>query len=144
MKREKCRHDLVLVSEWDALTLGWRHVATLTLDIASSKTRVMPSGWDRMVCIACGAWLSLGLANDEPDAVKVEMRAAELARLTQAFFKRESNNILRVTTGLMADIDGAELAGMIIWNCDSAKQPDQDGELAGYLAACTTSHKEEP
>lgn len=87
----------------------------------------MPSGWDRMVCIACGAWLSLGPANDEPPAVKVEMRAVELARCSP-----------------YADIDGAELAGMIIWNCDSAKQPDQDGEWAGYLAACIASHKEEP
>ena len=33
--------------------------------------------------------------------------------LTQAFFKRESNNILRVTTGLMAGIGGMSLVAII-------------------------------
>ena len=33
--------------------------------------------------------------------------------LTQAFFKRESNNILRVTTGLMAGIGGVSLVAII-------------------------------
>jgi hypothetical protein len=30
-------------------------------------------------CLDCGAWLSLGESNDEPEQVRVEMRAAELA-----------------------------------------------------------------
>ena len=33
--------------------------------------------------------------------------------LTQAFFERESNNILRVTTGLMAGIGGMSLVAII-------------------------------
>jgi uncharacterized membrane protein len=33
--------------------------------------------------------------------------------LTQAFFKRESNNILRVTTGIMAGIGGVSLVANI-------------------------------
>jgi len=33
--------------------------------------------------------------------------------LTQAFFKRESNNILRVTTGIMAGIGGVSLVAII-------------------------------
>jgi uncharacterized membrane protein len=33
--------------------------------------------------------------------------------LTQAFFKRESTNILRVTTGLMAGIGGMSLVAII-------------------------------
>lgn len=33
--------------------------------------------------------------------------------LTQAFFKRESNNFLRVTTGLMAGVGGMSLVAII-------------------------------
>ena len=29
-------------------------------------------------CLDCGAWLSLGPSNDEPEAVRIEMRAAEM------------------------------------------------------------------
>jgi hypothetical protein len=32
-----------------------------------------------VVCQDCGAWLSLGPANDDSDAVRIEIRAAELA-----------------------------------------------------------------
>lgn len=36
-------------------------------------------------CLDCGAWLSLGPANDEPAEVQVEIRAAELAAEWKGF-----------------------------------------------------------
>lgn len=39
--------------------------------------------WDEFgarICNHCGTWLPLGPSNDEPEAVRVEIRAAEIAR----------------------------------------------------------------
>ena len=38
----------------------------------------IPDVADAMICAKCGAWLSLGPSNDEPEAVRIEMRAAEM------------------------------------------------------------------
>jgi hypothetical protein len=50
---------------------------------AQHNDSVMIAGSIRVVssrrCLDCGAWLSLGPANDDDDRVKVELRAAELA-----------------------------------------------------------------
>jgi hypothetical protein len=35
---------------------------------------------EHLVCLDCGKWLSLGPSNDEHEAVRVEIRAAQLAR----------------------------------------------------------------
>jgi hypothetical protein len=34
---------------------------------------------DCIACLDCRAWLSLGPSNDEPEAVRIEIRAAEIA-----------------------------------------------------------------
>lgn len=83
------------------------------------------------ICHECGAWLSLGPSNDAPPEVQVEMRAAVLDAMYE-------------TARRWDELDGAELAGVITFNFDSAKQPEQDGEWAGYLAAAIASHKEQP
>ena len=42
--------------------------------------------WHQVWCAWCGEWLPLGAANDEPEAVRVEIRAAELSRLNAGAF----------------------------------------------------------
>lgn len=67
---------------------------------------------------------------------RIELRAAEIASMPRTHTVAFDDAYL-----YPARLDGAELAGMIIWNYDSAKQPEQDGEWAGYLAAIS-SHEE--
>lgn len=60
----ECRHPRVR-SFW------WRNFVWIeTID---------PRYRARAICLDCKAWLPLGKANDEPEAVRVEMRAAEIA-----------------------------------------------------------------
>ncbi len=90
---------------------------------------------DAKRCADCGAWLPLGPSNDEPEAVKVEIRAAELAA-------RVDEQRVRDRWQLMSDVgfDGAEIAGWIENKYDSEKLPEQFGEHAGYLARCIVTH----
>lgn len=69
MSRKRCRHenadhlmpgDRFSMDDW-----GPCHV-----DIARCE---------QFRCVDCGAWLSLGPSNDEPESVRVEIRAAEIA-----------------------------------------------------------------
>lgn len=57
MKRVRCRHAGPPSSVWTAIK--------------------SPHGMFHRECQACGAWLSLGPANDEPEAVKVEIDTLE-------------------------------------------------------------------
>lgn len=87
------------------------------------------------ICADCGAWLSLGPAQDSgrhAAAVAVEIRAAELAQFLRdghAANKHKRAGLFYSTL----DFNGAEAAGHIEWAIDSAKVPEQDGEWSGWL-----------
>ena len=86
-------------------------------------------------CLDCGEWLGMGLANDDPMAVAIELRAAEIAaKVTE---QRATGK-----TAFLSDLgcDGAEIAGWIERQYDSEKLPEQPGEHAGYLARCIAEH----
>jgi hypothetical protein len=80
----------------------------------------------------CGAPMPFGPANDKPDVVKVEVRAAEIAALV-----KEAGRTARWS---QLGCDGAEIAGWIECKEDSAKLPEQDGEWAGWLAFAIHDH----
>lgn len=77
-------------------------------------------------CVTCSHWLSLGPSNDEPDCVKVEMRAAELAQ----DIERCGYTVLRQ--------DSDEIRG---WSCaEQNLREHSDAWQAGYLAAAIAAH----
>lgn len=76
--------------------------------------------WNQMWCDHCGTWLPLGPANDEPEAVKVEIRAAELA--AEKRIPRD-----------------AELFG---WRYHAAGLYPYPDEVVGYLARAIATHGE--
>lgn len=88
-------------------------------------------------CLDCGAWLPLGESNDKPEAVRVEIRAAELA----AEFTRER--------GTADDATVDENAGWLVhlneWtHLDRDRGfPKNDEQHAGYLAREIATHSEE-
>lgn len=90
-----------------------------------------------VTCDACGRWLPLGESNDEPEAVRVEIRAAELA----AEFTRER--------GTADDATVDENAGWLVhlneWtHLDRDRGfPKNDEQHAGYLAREIATHSEE-
>ncbi len=109
----KCKHERVHVFEW-----------------AEGDREEDAIRCEQHKCLDCGAWLSLGEANDDDPRVAVEIRAAEIA----------------------ADDD--ELMGM----CESfgwesllapkfSTDPVDDGYSqkwhAGYLARCIATHSED-
>jgi hypothetical protein len=81
------------------------------------------------VCLDCGTWLPLGKSNDAPDEVKVEMRAAELAHDNEHWARL-------VTKGVPGE--DREVDGFLMHY--SARAPQSDAELAGYLARCIHDH----
>lgn len=91
------------------------------------------------VCQDCGAWLSLGPSNDDSEAVRVEMRAAELAAdLVDDDHKRT------VFSGGGSTSD--ECWGWFLYdryisaNDVTATHVLSDAGLAGYLARCIATH----
>lgn len=84
------------------------------------------------ICADCGEWFGIGPANDDSDAVRIEKRAAELARRGD----------------LDGDWNGFESLGMVSPEAEHTplierdiaegrKYPrDLDAYLAGHLAAC--------
>jgi hypothetical protein len=112
----RCRHRF-------AMTI-MRHIKVPAHDDASSKTHAVTM----RQCEDCFAWLPLGKANDEPEAVRVEMRAAEMAASAM------DGDLL---TGLC---NGAEIAGWIEAIYDSQKVPEQPGEWSGWLAHYIHDH----
>ncbi len=83
------------------------------------------------VCPWCGTWLSLGPANDEPAAVKLEIRAAELA-------------VVLATLDGILDWQFApnewddERRG---WSmAETNMQQHTDAWQSGYLARCIATH----
>ncbi len=96
-------------------------------------------------CRWCRAPLGYGPASADTEQVEVERRAAELAAEIANATRRRS----RFSTWEKRDVryshirnmDGAEIAGHMIYQSNSAKQPEQPGEWAGYLAAAIGDDK---
>lgn len=94
---------------------------------------------EQLRCLDCGAWLSLGPANDEPAEVQVEIRAATLADVMER--EKLSSYFLQ----------GNEFDG---WSAHRHGTDFYSGEPiqnrrhwdAGYLARCIVTHddKEAP
>jgi hypothetical protein len=78
-------------------------------------------------CIDCGAWLSLGESDDAPDAVRVEMRAAELAAMLPDSF----DETMMEWAGRRHFVEGHEM-------------PTTFGSMAGWLAAAIATHAPQP
>jgi hypothetical protein len=63
---KKCEHENVNPYVWrESSYVGWGWFYARVLEEPGCKR-----------CLDCGAWLSLGESNDEPEQVRVEMRAA--------------------------------------------------------------------
>ena len=77
-------------------------------------------------CLDCGAWLSLGPANDEPAKVQVEIRAAELA----AEWKPVG--------GIVPCSTSTERVGWLLWPHEAPRTID---ESAGWLASQIQNHR---
>ncbi|MGE0206149.1 MAG: DUF1643 domain-containing protein [Hyphomicrobiaceae bacterium] len=93
----------------------WNRPSGAWIEAASAAGRHMVdfiSKWDRANCADCGEWLSLGPANDADERVQVEQRAVEIALLPRKWMLAPPYEPYRYPP----NIDGAELAGMIIWN----------------------------
>lgn len=87
-------------------------------------------------CLDCGAWLPLGPSNDEPEQVKIEMRAAEIAAVL-----RYSNKRL-ITLTSFAERRGLWLHAQAqrnkFWGlADGLTKYDH----AGYLARVISTHE---
>ncbi len=120
----KCRHEFRSRETWIAYMPG---VDAKHLDHyrdGSPKYNVMI---DTSNCMHCGAWLSLGPANDDDERVKVEIAAARLA----------IDGIDRWSATFEAY--GANLFD----NEPNNSAPANVGEWAGYLAACIVAHEED-
>lgn len=87
----------------------------------------------RIVCGFCGKCVSFGPANDA--GCEEEIRAAEIAAL--------HTDALVTKRAFAQSLDGAEIAGWIEHQYDSAKSPEQPGEHSGYLARCIATHAED-
>ena len=113
-----CSHKRVEPRFWSRHRLSW-------LAVPAQMGAINP---DAVVCRQCGEWLSLGPSNDEPEAVKVEIRAAEIAVLS---YRGTSN---------------CSIAELIGWedgrnNFDHVV-PGNDGQWSGWLARDIATHSE--
>lgn len=89
---------------------------------------------EHFICIDCGTWLSLGEANDSLEAVRVEIRAAELA----AGWTKERGTLDGATLGE----DVGWLIAFVKLFPDNRSTPMNDEQWAGYLARCIATHTE--
>jgi hypothetical protein len=80
-------------------------------------------------CVNCRNIMPLGPAAADTPEVAVEKRAAEIAGAIDDWTTR--GGVFRGETA-----NGDEIAGLIVWMYDSAKQPETGDEWSGYLAAC--------
>lgn len=111
MSRAKCKHPPEhVVTKYDCdglpdpLELSWRE------------------------CLDCGTWLPLGPSADDSEAVRIEIRAAELARLKAGAF---------VTGDVWSGWDAHRN------NYDPPPWPYCPDAWAGYLARCIVTHERE-
>ena len=97
-------------------------------------------------CLDCGAWLPLGPANDQPEAVRVEIRAQEIAAHKHVMEYRLSSRF-KTNYGEVAGWRGEEVIEslhVIDENGDERIDSgvplnlDSPSWRAGYLASCIT------
>lgn len=122
-----CRHSRVDGLAWSKAYPRW---------YARFKARRKDTLAEALVCIDCGAWLSLGPSNDTPAAM-VELEAARLVALYQAG-KRIPHNGSR-GRGTFTGCAGCG------WNAQHRTMPFLDGKPntdAGYLARHIATHEE--
>lgn len=81
-------------------------------------------------CLDCGAWLSMGPSNDKSEAVRIEMRAAELAAGGDM-----------ICCGDVDDIGDCEECGCVDY--ETGTDPMSTAQWAGYLARAIVSHEDE-
>lgn len=84
------------------------------------------------ICLDCGAWLSLGPANDEPEAVRVEIRAAELTTLDRCSLEQWP-----------CGMTDQEPHGWIGHKHDDTPIEPRASYWAGYLAREIATHENE-
>ena len=133
-----CRHESVtgFVRWWTKIEthpLAPRDVpifVLLTLRSVGSSTHDV----DAIRCNHCNAWLPLGPSNDEPEAVRVEMRAAEIAANGEPIWTEHAT--------------GSEVREGCGWNARACGFADtwcsgNPDALAGYLARCIATHTED-
>lgn len=85
-------------------------------------------------CMDCGEAVPYGPSNDEPEAVKVEMRAAEIAATLDPGYWRPGMSDADVRAG--AGWNAADLGFADTW-CSGDPEC-----LAGYLARAITTHQD--
>jgi hypothetical protein len=91
-----------------------------------------PNGMETRECPDCEAWLSLGESNDDSEAVRVEMRAAELAA---------NDGPIRTCDNAMPK--DCEECGWDCWPFPNAMHDASPAQWGGYLARQITTHKDE-
>lgn len=88
-------------------------------------------------CVRCGAWLSLGESNDEPEAVRVEMRAAKLSNV------EHNEHEFTDSEWLGWEQDERYVMCGEIRNVHEDMSEEQYARWhAGYLARCIAEHEE--
>ncbi len=80
-------------------------------------------------CVDCGEWLSLGPSNDDSDAVRVEIRAAEIAAKA-GLFRRPQGDI------------GEDIGWEIAYQDFAHSALVNDAQRAGWLAREIWTHSE--
>lgn len=118
----RCRHEIVSRAAQAAFAPGVEQ----TNDSNCRNPLV-----DAKICVTCGAWLSIGPANDEPSEVQVEIRAAEIA----------AGSIRAVHS---SDEHGCSFCGWVAHELDESLSDRAGlGMQAGYLARCIATHPEQ-
>ncbi len=108
-----CKHETAAFSRWrDG---AWVFFATAPSSVQFTC--------DRMICVACGAWLPLGPANDDDPRVKVEISGIDLADSYRSDNRRPGPDRF----DYCPDTDSAALCE----RCESL-----------YLAHCIVNHDE--
>jgi hypothetical protein len=91
--------------------------------------RIKAALCEQFRCIDCGAWLSLGESNDEPEQVRVEMEAARLAA--------------HVHYDDFPDDEPEDEWADYGWASHATDCDVYDGTWHGYLARCIATHTNE-
>lgn len=114
-------------------------VATVYVEQTEERT---PLVIGQCRCNACGAVIPLGPSNDEPEAVRVEMRAAEIAQDIACM----GWTVLRRDSLVFAGWHDEQLTPLYHSNGFQYYEPpkfDESQWHAGYLARAIATHDEE-
>lgn len=97
-------------------------------------------------CLDCGAWLSLGSANDKGEAVAIEMRAASLAGAPRQLVRSSSRLFVGIEWEGWRQVETFERLTVVDTNGREHEDHDVPINLdstrwqAGYLARCIHDH----